>query len=102
MKDEQIHAIAETIAASFRAGAQTVRMSKVLQLCQAWLDDAETMETVNESLRICKEAGILLGCWLHVSGRVAGYNIREKNETIISRRDDIGAALAAAGMRRSR
>ena len=95
-------AIAEVIAATFKAGAETVRLSRVLAMCGKWLDDSETAEAVNETLSICKEAGILLACWFHVSGRVAGYNVREKNETVISRRTDIADALAAAGMRRTR
>ena len=95
-------AIAEVIAATFKAGAETVRLSRVLAMCGKWLDDSETAEAVNETLNICKEAGILLACWFHISGRVAGYNVREKNETVISRRADIAGALAAAGMRRAR
>ena len=95
-------AIAEAIAATFKAGAETVRLSRVLSACRCWLDDSETAEAVNETLSICKEAGILLACWFHISGRVAGYNVREKNETVISRRTDIADALAAAGMRRTR
>lgn len=94
-------AIAEVIAAIFKAGAETVRLSKVEAICGACLDDSAAAEAVNETLSICKDAGILLACWFHISGRVAGYHIRERNETVISRRDDIADALAAAGMRRT-